>query len=530
MAVPNNFKQVFVFRVDASVEMGSGHVMRCLTLANALRIQNILCYFICREHSGNLCGILEKQGYTVFRMPMLALSNKGLSGYERWLGVDYIEDAKQTIQILESKLEYVSWLVVDHYGVDQSWETLVRSYTKRIMVIDDLANRVHNCDLLLDQTYGRREYKYCKLLPSSCETLLGANYSLLRPEFAQYREASLRKRVTPTLKKLLVSMGGMDAGNITGQILQALSESKYSRDFEVTIILGELAPHVEEVKQLAQLMPFPTSILSGVDNMAAVMSDMDLAVGAAGSTTWERCCLGLPCIQVLTAENQTEIISTLESVNAIIRLYSIDDLELAISKALSQLKKMSVICSVVTDGQGVNRVTNSLLGDNSFVRAVSLSPVSENDKDFLFSLQTEGSRRYAKNSSIPSYSEHCSWFSMIFNSADSVIFLVLFYENKAGMVRLDNLVTEEDIELSIIVAAEFSRQRIALQALQLLMQLLPETALTAYIHNENIASRRLFGKLGFSRDSLEGDFGKYTVCTNVLTQGDSSVSITSFGS
>lgn len=171
-----------VFRVDSATQIGSGHLMRCLTLATALREKGATCAFVCRSHPNNLIALLRQKGFTVYELPQ---GTEPRSSDD--LGVPLEVDAQQTQTLLE-KLGQVDWLVVDHYGIDANWERFLRPWVKRIFVIDDLADRPHDCDVLLDQNYTHRQDRYDGLVPAHCSLLLGPQYALLRSEFIAARE------------------------------------------------------------------------------------------------------------------------------------------------------------------------------------------------------------------------------------------------------------------------------------------------------------------------------------------------------
>lgn len=279
-----------VFRVDASIQMGTGHVMRCLTLADALKNQGAECYFICREHSGNLIGLITQRGYHVDALPYMDLSQEDKLqnhnvdlAHASWLGATQKADTSLCIPILE--VLKPDWLIVDHYALDARWEKVLRPYCKQIMVIDDLADREHDCDLLLDQTFGRDSKDYIVRVSVSCEILCGAEYALLRPEFSQWRDYSLKCRENSQLKQLLINLGGVDKDNITTQILIALKQSFLPSELKITVVMGGTAPWIKEVHQQAKDMPWVTDVVIGVNNMAELMAKSDLAIGAAGSTS-----------------------------------------------------------------------------------------------------------------------------------------------------------------------------------------------------------------------------------------------------
>ena len=290
---------VIFFRTDASLIMGSGHVMRCLTLADALRVQGAQCHFISREHSGHLLEVIRQRGHTVTALPAgnpisaMTANVVPQPAHAAWLGCDWQTDALQTGAILTDLKP--DWLVVDHYALDQRWEEAVTPQCRKLLVIDDLADRAHNCDLLLDQNLGRKSEHYAPLVTAQCQVLTGPQYALLRPEFAALRPYSLQRRqAQPALRQLLITMGGVDQPNATGKVLQALKTCALPQESRITVVMGLTAPWLQNVRELAAQMPWPTEVVISVGDMARRMADSDLAIGAAGSTSWERCCLHLP--------------------------------------------------------------------------------------------------------------------------------------------------------------------------------------------------------------------------------------------
>lgn len=361
-----------VFRVDASTQIGSGHVMRCLTLANALREIGGACQFICREHNGNLIEFVETQGYIVHSLKELDKNSERTGNkkgdqelaHSSWLGATQEEDAAECRQILKSINP--DWLIVDHYALDAMWQKLLSPYYDKLMVIDDLADRHHQCDILLDQTYGREVSDYEGIVPEECELLCGAQYALLRPEFAEWRNYSLARRQAGTIKHILINLGGVDKDNITSKILSNIADSDLPEDTEFTVIMGATAPHTELVKAQAKKMPWKTNVKVGVSNMAELMANSDLAIGAAGATTWERCCLGLPTIMIVIAENQRKIANELECAGAAVAV-DVNRIEHTSTLDEKNLKPKQVIqlsfqAKSICDGSGISRVVKQLFG------------------------------------------------------------------------------------------------------------------------------------------------------------------------
>jgi len=342
--------QKILFRADASLEIGTGHVMRCLTLAKAL--PGAECRFACRAHEGNLIDHIRAQGFAVQVLPL---------GSPSWLGASWQEDAAQTAAAGPH-----DWLIVDHYALDARWEAAMRPHATRIMAIDDLADRPHACDLLLDQNLGRMPEDCAELVPANCPLLLGPSFALLRPEFAQWRQKSLTQR-GGSLKTLLITMGGVDQHNVTGDILAALKGSALPDAANIKVVMGPHAPWLAEVKSAAAAMPWPCEVLIGVSNMAELMAGSDLAIGAAGSTSWERCCMGLPTLALVLADNQQEAAGFLEKAKAVMLLGDARNANWqarlqAVLAALEpeELAALSLNARAIVDGKGATKCVKAM--------------------------------------------------------------------------------------------------------------------------------------------------------------------------
>lgn len=361
-----------VFRADASVEMGTGHVFRCLTLARLLVQQGAEVGFVCRDLPGNLIDFLRDHGFRVATLPAPHAADdindfSEAPRHAAWARVSWQVDQRQ-VKAACAELGVADWLVVDHYAFDQRWEEGATPWAKKILAIDDLADRRHAADLLLDQTLGRTDSDYEGLVPAKCRKLLGAKFALLRPEFAEARAPALDSRSHRRgVRRVLVTAGGTDPENVTGKILEAV-EACGTAVF-VDVVLGNGAPHIDEVKEKAARLGEHVRVLVGVANMAALMSEADLAVGAAGTTSWERCCVGLPALIVTTAENQWSIAQALDRAGAAKLLGSQDHLEVEAIRAAvmtllddyTSLRAMSEAAASICDGQGAARVAQEML-------------------------------------------------------------------------------------------------------------------------------------------------------------------------
>ncbi len=313
-----------IFRVDASVTMGTGHVMRCLTLAEEAKEAGAEIYFLTREHDGHLCHVMQEKGYHVYRLPVLqtaTISNP--TAHDSWLGASVNDDIIACSEILQSLVHTgiaIDVLVVDHYALDERWEKEMRRYVDAIVVIDDIADRKHDCDVLVDQNlYDDPEKRYRGKVPQHCRMLLGTEYAILRKEF---REARQYARVRSSLQHILVFYGGADPTNETEKALCALQEfQKQFPDHDVTIdvVVGSANPHKASIKKVSESTKNCT-YHENISYMAELMLKADLALGAGGTTTWERCALGLPAIVTVIAENQREITKTAQKYHCLISL------------------------------------------------------------------------------------------------------------------------------------------------------------------------------------------------------------------
>ena len=295
-------------RVDSSTAIGSGHLMRCLTLAERMRKEkNAEVHFISRDLEGNLHGKIKDSGFLLHVLPRHPL-DEGLECYAAWLTVPQKVDAAETKSVLR-KCGRIDCLVVDNYALDMTWEREMRPFTDEIFVIDDLANRKHDCDILLDQNfYLDKEKRYVGLVPEDCKLLLGPRHALLREEFYEARK-HLRKR-DGILRNILVFYGGSDLTNETMKAFHALQVfHEMHPEIMVDVIVGGSNPHQQALKKFCEASNIRNwmSYHFQVDNMAECMVRADLMLGAGGSTTWERCFLELPAIVTAIAENQVRI-------------------------------------------------------------------------------------------------------------------------------------------------------------------------------------------------------------------------------
>jgi len=291
------------FRCDASCELGIGHLMRCLTLADQLQMKGANVAFIASNLSINLRNLIGQKGYQYFDIGF---------NFQTW---SQQADATASLEVINTCFSgRLDWIIVDHYQLDYLWEHSLREAADNVLVIDDLANRKHDCDLFLDQNYYKNmNERYEGLLPDRCLRLLGPNYLLLRDEFIQARE--VMKLRNGSIGRILIFFGGSDPTNQTTKAIEAVI-SLNRTDLKVDVVVGSENPYKESIKKLCDSRPNFLYHYQ-INNMAALINAADMAIGAGGSAMWERCYLGLPSVTVTFADNQVDVTRDVAETGAI---------------------------------------------------------------------------------------------------------------------------------------------------------------------------------------------------------------------
>jgi UDP-2,4-diacetamido-2,4,6-trideoxy-beta-L-altropyranose hydrolase len=342
--------------------------MRCITLADQLKKRNSLVTFICRELDGNMCDYIEARGHSVNRLQyvrneVIDFKRSNELYHSHWLEEAYETEVQQTISIMENDEYRVDWLIVDHYALDIVWERSMRAYTNKIMVIDDLADRYHDCDIILDQNYyNNYKERYNSLIPKNCIKFLGPDYALLRDEFINSRQNILIN----SDKRLFIFFGGADPTNETKKALDAIQILNRD-DLIIHVVVGQANPAKEQIQQICNQYSY-IQYHYQINNMAEIMAKASFAVCASGSTTWERYCLGLPGILIAVAQNQIEIAEAIsdKGIDTYLgRSEEVTALDIAYAcnhrlENMHELTKLKMKAMDLIDGLGVYRVVDSL--------------------------------------------------------------------------------------------------------------------------------------------------------------------------
>ena len=443
------------FRVDASLKMGTGHVVRCLTLAQILKENGANVEFICRKHEGSLIGKIRSSEFIVHELEAFEETEVDTRlAHSHWLGATQQQDTDDCIDIL--KAEKLDWLIVDHYALDEQWQKRLKPYYEKLMVIDDLADRKHQCDILLDQTFGRQQEDYSELTPKDCQLLLSSKYALLRPEFSKWRSYSLERRSKPEFKQLLLNMGGVDVDNVTEKVLDELKISNLSNELKITIVMGGSAPHLESVKLKASTLSCKTEVKVDVGNMAEIMANADIAIGAAGSTTWERCCLGLPTIQFVIAKNQLFSAETLAHHNIVKLAKEIKETIYLLESSFEWMKSVGSAALEICDGMGSYKVFNKMtdyriiLEEFGEVNLCNYINLNENDKILALSMRNHPEiKKWMHNQdSIPNVT-HCEFVKSLENKIDRRYYLVKQNSIIIGSINFSEINLYNSVEFGI---------------------------------------------------------------------------------
>jgi UDP-2,4-diacetamido-2,4,6-trideoxy-beta-L-altropyranose hydrolase len=473
-----------VFRCDASPTIGAGHVMRCLAFAEALRMVGFRVVFAVRP--GTAAGV-----------PALAAADVVIVE----LAGAVVDEPTALSAVAPQGCDV---LVVDHYERDVSFERGCRSFANCIIAFDDGTGRTHDCDILLD-TGASDPASYRERVPAMAKILTGPQFALLRRAIVERRQASLARRTAAPVDNVLVSFGATDPSNVTAIVLDAL----HDMNLPLTVALSAVAPHLDSVKAR---MPGRCRLEIEAD-MVALIANADIAIGAAGSSAFERACLGLPSIIVSVAGNQQGIARLLTECGAALDAGTLDDgLAARLVNLLWALQAdsrarldMTRTASALVDGRGALRLLAAMAGgvatrENT---KAELQLVEASDEQWLLDLQRQpGTRRFARNPALPSPDEHHVWLNRTLNDPNRILMLIRTETQPAGMIRLDR-VGPAAFEVSIAIDENLHGRGIGSAGLALVRRFAPGADLIATVLPENRASLALFSAAGYRAESSD---------------------------
>jgi UDP-2,4-diacetamido-2,4,6-trideoxy-beta-L-altropyranose hydrolase len=497
-----------VIRVDASTWIGTGHAVRCATLAEQLRSRGAQIEFICRQLPGDLTAWLKARGFVVTILTVAhapyTLSLDKCPTHASWLGVSSEQDCQET-KFWLGKNGPCDWLIVDHYAIDFRWESEMREHVQRIAVIDDLADRQHDCDLLLDQNLvANIDDRYAELVTARCRMLLGPRYALLQETYADMHQ-NAKPRKGP-VKKVLVFFGGADPANITGRVLNAIKLLD-GNNVTVDIVIGTSNPLRFELMAQAATLP---NVIAHTDlpSLAPLISMADIALGAGGTTNWERLCLGLPTFVVTFSENQEAITDELDRRGLVFWLGNALDIgETVLLNALTNMLKWdrmeecSLKCLRQVDGLGASRVANALLATPEM--RLTLRRATPADETLLLDWANDPHSRRNSFSPLDIDSEtHHKWFNNCLHNHDTCYIFIAECSGPLpiGQVRFELKGDEWRIDYSLDCTFRGINlgHKLLKIAITRLGRLRRDGHLLANVKMNNKASCRVFENLDFT--------------------------------
>lgn len=476
--------------------------MRCLTLANALQSRGAQICFVSRHLPEYFRELVARHGHSFLLLPAIDQRSADDFAHASWLGVSQEADAQASLDALSS--QFWDWLIVDHYALDIRWERELRQTTRRILVIDDLADREHDCDVLIDQNfYLDMPSRYSDKVPAHCQLMLGPKFALLRDEFrdlltnTRFRQAAV--------ERILVFFGGVDAANYTGEALRALVDIGIG-GIHVDVVLGAQHPFLEEIEKACIRYGFECHVQTS--RMAELMASADLAIGAGGTATWERCCLGLPAIAVSTAENQRRQLADAAAMGLVYAPEVGGDFYSMLVRHLMPLIENSALRQCISSN-GMNQVDG-----NGVLRAVmrtgctgvSIRKASFDDSKCLYTWRNHPEiRAVSRSSDVIDWEAHCCWFAAVLGDPLRQLLIGQRDGEPVGVVRFD--IHEDQAEVSIYLVPDAKvtcRGSELLQSAEFwLAENRPEVKmLHAHVLGGNVRSQRMFFASGYEVENM----------------------------
>lgn len=487
-----------VFRVDANTRLGIGHLMRCINLANQLSLNSVSCLFVLSNSSAPCVEKILSNGHEC-----IVLENDTDFSNTHNPHSDYL----YTCKVIEKLHFKPKWLVIDHYEIDIFWETHVRPYVEKILVIDDLANRPHDCDALADHNLYDNFHIYDHLVGSNCRKYIGLDYAIINSDFSKNR--IINKIARHKIQHIGIFMGGGDHLNISEWLLDHLGlyfDWLDLKQIKIDLIIGEQHPAKE-----ALLTKYRESVNIklhvDVSDMASLLRDIDIFIGAGGVSAIERCCLGIPSIVLVFADNQIRGVKALQDKGALIYGGDFRDSNWLkdFQRAVTQIQnveyrdKMIKYSMRLVDGHGCDRICASML-IGIFEPAFRL--VEKSDCDLLWHWRNLPEvRRVSENANLISHVEHEAWFNRVYNSDRYLMVMVCLGNHRVGYVRYS--VDDNDCYISVVVDPIYKKfgfgYLLLVQSIPFFQSHQPTVkCVSAKIKSDNIASLKLFTKAGYN--------------------------------
>lgn len=499
-------------RVDASARMGTGHLKRCLSLAEALQAAGAAVNFVVRPIDPVARAVLAASVWPVSWLSEPANPDPSPTPgpdhppHASWASASWEQDARETIAALQAQLP--AWLVLDHYAFDARWHRRVtEALGCRLLVIDDTADRAIDADVLLDHNWATdHRAKYAARLTREPRWLTGPRFALLG---ASYRNAP-RHQHHAEVRSIGIFMGGTDPGGVSARVLSACREAGFSGDIEVASTSAN--PQLAALKATCASTP-PASVLLDAPDLAAFFERHDLQIGAGGGATWERCCIGAPTIALALADNQTAVVPALAALGAV-RAASLPGTALPDARPLKPVlaellldaaarAELAARAAALVDGRGAQRVALALLASNLQIR-----PATANDAELLYSWRNHPAvRGVSGNADSIAWPDHINWLHQVLAAGDRWLFVGQVGTVPVGSLRFDRVNTAE-LEVSLYLDPELHGlglgSNLLLAGERLISRQLDGAhTVRATVLPGNMASQRLFETSGYHGGPLQ---------------------------
>ncbi len=485
------------FRADASDEIGNGHIMRCVTLANALAQKGERCLFLCRMITPPARDTILTAGHELQILPQVEGQNDRLMPHAGWLKASWQTDAEASAHFAKD----CNWLVVDHYALDASWETAIKSSGCKIAVIDDLADRIHNCDLVLDQNpHQQLHERYAALIPPQAQKLFGSRYVLLRQEFGDTRQRLVESH--NERPHIMVGFSGADPQHLTMMALHVLNEQQ-----NVVVIANSQNHDLPSIEIICRNNNWPLHL--DARNVASIMAQADVAIGAGGGMLWERAVLGIPSIAIIVADNQRQQVQNAAQSGLVIALDSMEVTPETLAERTELLLQnkhlrstMRKACLKAIDGKGAARVAERIAPAPVNVRLVTAQ-----DSENLWTWRNHPDiRKFSRNSDEISRENHQRWFEKTTTNPNQDLLVLSDSLGPLGVMRFDREASDAEVSIYLTPDRLGSGRGAAmlLAAERWLANRHPATlTVRANVLPGNAASVELFRSCGYSGHDVE---------------------------
>ena len=483
--------ETVIFRADASTEIGTGHVMRSLALAQGWQRAGGQAIFAQAESTPSLDRRLCSEGIDLVRLETVPGSS---------------EDAAQTLA--QARTHEASWIIADGYCFRAAWQKQIKDAGFRLLLVDDYGHAEHYyADLVLNQNLHAQAGLYAQRQPHT-RLLLGTGYAQLRREFLEWR--TWRREIPPVACKVLVTLGGADPDNVTGKVIQALA---CLRDVEAVVIVGGSNPNLTSLQSAIRNSQSAIRLVVDIANMPELMTWADVGVSAGGFTSWELAFMGLPSIVIVIAANQTVVAAALDREGVTVNLgehaqVSVEQIAAALQSVLAdsgRRARMSRRGRVLVDGLGVDKVITRMRE-----ALLTLRRANEADCRLIWEWANDPEVRAVSFSSDPiPWENHVRWYEAKWRDPNCLFYVATNSSgNPIGQIRYDITEYEGVVSVSLAKAVRGKGYGSALitRGVEEFFAESSANVVHAYIKLDNQTSGRAFEKAGFS------DAGTVNIC------------------